>query len=561
MANFFFDGTASVTAAKSDIVVITANPALFTSQSQSGGNVVLTYSNGTTLTVTGTTLGDSATTLPGVSLANGTFATGATVGTAGVNGLFFNGTSAVATSALSGGTFTANSVHAIFGGNGRSDALDTADNIQIGGKGSFLVYGNAGADAITQGVNNAANIADGTIATGGNGFDSTSFVTVFGGKNDLGNDSILLANAANSGAKMAIYGGEGTDSINIFNTGATANTAIFGGQGAADATDLADSIAFNGGGVVNIFANAGNDTVTLGNFGAGTAGLDSTANVTVHGGIGADSIAIKVNAVAATVVAYGDENIAGANADSISVTGTNGTTVIYGGTAAADANDNNDVINYSGQGTATIYAAAGDDVVVINTTGTFINAAGAVTANNGAAVTGVASSTTTVFLGNGNDSINILNTGNSIATPTGTQTVTGGAGADTFTIGSNTDSATAATSAQGSGNGITITDFTVGIDVLRVNNGVVAADNSAVTTSSVAAGGSLQQALDLAANNGVATATAGTLGTVSTVAFNGDTYVVVSNNTTAGFQVGADLAIKLTGITDAAGVAAAIQLV
>lgn len=549
MASFIFDGTASVTAAKADNVFITANPALFTSEAQSGGNVVLTYSNGTTLTVTGTTLGDNTTNLPGVSLASGTFSTGSSAAVTAnqANALVFNPTGAVTADA---GT-TASGVKALFGGVGRSDPNDGADLFRIGGKGSFLAYGNAGADVIRQG----------TDGTDGTAFDSTSAVTVFGGKNDLGNDSILLATTTNANAKMAIYGGEGTDSINIYNTGTSANTAIFGGQGAADSTDLADSIAFNGGGVVNIFGNAGNDTITLGNFGAAGTGLDSTANVTVHGGIGADSIAIKVNAVAATVVAYGDENLAGANADSINVTGTNGTTVIYGGTAAADANDNNDVINYSGQGTATIYAAAGDDSVVINTTGTFIAADGTVTANNGTAVTGVASSSTTVFLGNGNDSINILNTGNGLATPTGTQTVTGGAGSDTFTIGSNTDSATPATSAQGSGTGITITDFTVGIDVLKVNNGVAAANNSAVTTSSVAAGGSLQQALDIAANNGTANAANAVAGTVSVVAYNGDTYVVVSNGTTAGFQAGTDLAIKLTGITDAAGVAANIQLV
>ncbi|MCJ2082795.1 beta strand repeat-containing protein [Methylobacterium sp. J-090] len=560
MASFIFDGSASVTAAKADNVFITANPALFVSEAQVGSNVVLTYSNGNTITVTGTTLGDNTTNLPGVSLANGTFATGANVDavTAGQNGLFFNGTNAIATAPLTGtGAYTANSVHAIFGGLGRSDSVDGADSIQIGGKGSFLVYGNAGADIISQGV-----AGTGTVATGGNAFDSTSFVTVFGGKNDLGNDSILLANTSNSGAKMAIYGGEGTDSINIFNTGTSANTAIFGGQGAADSTDLADSIAFNGGGTVSIFANAGNDVVTLGNFGAAGNGLDSTANVTVHGGIGSDNIAIKVNNVAATVVAYGDENTPGtANADSISVTGTTGTTVIYGGTAAADSNDNADVITYSGQGTATIYAGGGDDSVVINTTGTFIDAAGTATANNGAAATASSSSNTTVFLGNGNDSINILNTGNGLTAATGTQTVTGGAGSDTFTIGSNTNSATATVSAQGSGTGITITDFTVGVDVLKVNNGTTAA--ATVTVSNVAAGGSLQQALDLAANNATGNAANGTAaaGTVSVVAFNGDTYVVVSNDTASGFQANSDLAIKLTGVTDAATVAANIVVV
>jgi hypothetical protein len=570
MANFFFDGTASVTAAKSDVVVITANPALFTSQAQSGANVVFTYSNGTTLTVTGTTLGDNTTNLPGVSLANGTFATGANVDavTAGQNGLFFAGTNAIATAPLTGtGAFTANSVHAIFGGNGRSDATDGADSIQIGGKGSFLVYGNAGADIVSQGV-----AGSGSVATGGNAFDSTSFVTVFGGKNDLGNDSILLANVANSGAKMAIYGGEGTDSINIFNTGTSANTSIFGGQGAADPNDLADSIAFNGGGVVNVFGNAGNDIINLGAGPASTAtgtvaGLDSTANVTIHGGIGNDTININVANAKATIVAYGDENIAGNNIDTIVVGGNAGTTVIYGGTAAADANDGNDQIYYSGQGTATIFAAAGDDSVVINTSGTNITAANGTALTDAAAGTAVSggnispSSSTTVFLGNGNDSINILNT----SSATGTQTITGGAGADVFALGTNDSTAAATTgtggSFTGSGIGITITDFQVNIDSLRINNSTTGS-STAKTAVVAPAGGSLQDALD-AASQGT------TKGTIGVVAFNGDTWVVVNQDTagtsgatTAGFSAaGGDVAIKLAGITDVANVVNSIVVV
>jgi hypothetical protein len=537
MANFFFDGTASVTAAKADNVVITANPALFTSQTQVGGNVVLTYSNGTTITVTGTTLGDSATTLPGVSLAGGQFATGATVNANTVatgSQLYFGGTTQVA----SASTFTASSVHTIFGGNGVSDPNDGNDTVTIGGKGSFLVYGNAGADTIAQTGGNPAGTA----------FDSTSFVTVFGGKNDLGNDSITLNNTANSGAKMALYGGEGTDSITVFNTGTGANTAIFGGQGAADATDLADSINFDGGGTVSIFSNAGNDIVNVGTGVSGAAGLANGSNVTIHGGIGSDNITIQGSGAAtnSTIIAYGDENNAGtANADSITVTAASGTTVIYGGTAAADVNDNADVISYAGQGTATIYAAAGNDSVTISTAGATANA----------------SSSTTVFLGNGDDSINVLLTGNGLTAATGTQTITGGAGADTFTIGSNTNSATPATSAQGSGTGITITDFAVGIDILKVNNGTTTTPT--VTVSTVASGSSLQQALDIAANNATGAAGTGTAlaGTVSAVTYQGNTYVVLSNDTASGFQADSDLAIKLTGITDAAGVAAAIQLV
>lgn len=565
MANFFFDGTASVTAAKADNVLITANPALFTSEAQVGGNVVISYNNGTTLTVTGATLAD----LPGVQLSGGTFSSGNTAGltTTTANALVFSpNAGANAINVAAGGTAT--SIKTVFGGLGVSDSTDGADNIVIGGKGSFLVYGNAGADAITQ-----------TTA-----FDSQSFVTVFGGKNDtfgLASDSITLNAAGNSGAKMAIYGGEGTDIIDVRNTGSNANTAIFGGQGAADSTDSADTITFNGGGTVNIFGNAGNDIITLGGQNTGTApnvvvnGLDSTANATVHGGIGADNITVSVagTAVAATIVAYGDENDSTA-ADSISIGGNSGTTVIYGGTAAADANDGADLITYSGQGTATIFAAGGNDSVVVNTSGIGANAAGTAQAF-GNAVTANASSTTTVFLGAGNDSINVLNSGftGSETVARGTTSITGGAGNDTFTMGVSGTGSDSIGTATGNGLSVVITDFVVGTDVLQINNQVVngaVGTNAAQTTTAVGVTApvngfaTLQAALNAAASVGGPQGTAATTaGTVGVVNFGNDTYVVLNNSTTGtnAFDNAADFAVKLTGVTTAAATIATAVVV
>jgi len=547
MANFFFDGTANVTAAKSDVVLITANPALFTSQAQVGGNVVFSYSNGTTLTVTGTTLGDSATTLPGVSLASGQFATGATANgtTAAGSQLFFGGG---ATQGLSSGNFAATSVHTAVGGNGVSDPNDTADTFAVGGKGSFLIYGNAGSDTVTQ------TTTDATFA-----FDSTSFVTVFGGKNGaLGNDTITLANTDNANFKAAIYGGEGTDVISVVNTGANAVTTIFGGQGAADSTDGADSISFNGGGAVNIFGNAGADQIELGI----TTPLNATTQtVSVHGGLDGDLINIKAagGAVKATIIAYGDEGI-----DTIRVGGNGGTTVIYGDTAAADANGGNDTISYSGQGTATIYAAGGNDTVIVNTTGANLQADGtAQNASNGATALGAntnanPNSTTTVFLGNGDDDVRVLNQ----AVATGTTTITGGAGVDTFRFGNNvTTAANNADANLGSGLTTTITDFTLNTDLIVVNNGSA---STAKVTVATPANATLQTALDAAANSTSSAANpavpGGVAGAIGVVAFGGDTYVVVSDGTT-GYSNTGDYAIKLTGVNDAAGVAAAITII
>jgi len=548
MATFIFDGTTNVTAAKADTVVISANPALFTSVSETGGNVVFNF-GGKLLTVTGTTYGDNTTQYPNVSLANGVFATGANVDTLSAVGtgitsnnvLVIGGT----TETLGAGTGNAAGVKAIFGGLGVSDSTDGVDTVTIGGKGSFLVYGNAGADAITQNA--------------GNNFDSTSFVTVFGGKNAVGtNDVITLQNNTtgtvnNVNAKMAIYGGEGTDSISIANTGANAVTSIFGGQGAADSTDLADSINFNGGGQVNIFGNAGNDVITLGgnlNAGANASAMDSTTNAVIHGGRDADNINITVGNVKAVLQVYGDENNVGAgNQDSITIAGNAGTTTIYGGTAAADSNDGADIISYTGQGTATIYAAGGDDTITLGGAGT---------------VTADSTSTVSVFGGNGNDSI-ILSANSVVgaagATNTGTVTLTSGAGADVFTLGAATEGG-AGTGVVGTGTGITITDFTIGTggDVLNINNNVVNGANLGNKFIVDGSGAStLQQALDTAVK-----ANSGTQGTVSLVTFRGDSYVVVhesGTNPNATFAQGTDLAVKLTGVTDLATLQSSITVV
>ncbi|KQU01079.1 hypothetical protein ASG60_18755 [Methylobacterium sp. Leaf469] len=560
MANFFFDGTANVTAAKSDNVLITANPALFTSEAQVGGNVVITYTNGTTLTVTGASLADGSTALPGVQLASGTFSSGSTAAITSTtpNALIFAPNAGAGVIDVSGGG-TATSIKTVFGGLGVSDPNDTADAIQIGGKGSFLVYGNAGADTITQ-----AGAAAGA-------FDSTSFVTVFGGKNDaagLQADTITLANAGNLNAKFAVYGGEGTDTISVFNTGANANTAIFGGQGAADSLDSADTITFNGGGTVNIFGNAGNDTI---NVGTGTA-LDSTSNVTVHGGLGADGITIAAGGTAGgeikvSITAFGDQNDSTTGADSITISGNGGSTTIYGGVSAADSADGADVISFSGQGTTFIYAAGGNDTVVVNTAGTLSSAAGVVA--GGTAVAANSASVTNVFLGNGNDSINVLNA----TADRGFTTVAGGAGNDSFGIGSTADSATLG--AVGTGLTVTITDFGTGNDTLQINNGVVngpaAAGPPIVATTSApiaiaapaTAFGTLQAALNAAASAGTGSANAaGTAGAVGVVVFNSDTYVVVNNSAALvggnAFDAATDFAVKLTGVSQASAATAAL---
>jgi hypothetical protein len=416
MATFIYDGKSNLTATATDTVVITADPTLFTQAFQNTGNVALQF-GANTLTITGASLTSSGTgSLQNVSLAGGTFSVGVpgpgTTTLTTANSLII-GTDGVATN-ITTGTTSAESKNALFGGNGISGPNDGADSFAIGGKGSFLVYGNGGTDVITQ--NTAV-------------FDSTSAVTVFGGK---GGDSINLTtvtnNVANKGS-LLILGGEDADTIKVLNTG---TTTIFGGTGAGDSADGADSIGLLGsGGTITVYANGGADLINgdaIAN-GVGTGFLDGT-KATIYGGAGNDTVNITFAQNAkGTVTVYGGED-----ADTIQVVNT-GTTTIYGGTGQGDSTDGADNIILSGSsGTVTVFANAGNDFITgVAGSNSVSNFADGVNAN--------------LYGGKGNDTINVgIATGGK-----GTINVFGGEDQDSITVGLTAGSATTVYGGTGQG--------------------------------------------------------------------------------------------------------------
>jgi hypothetical protein len=481
-----FDGSAALTVSRTDPVSLTMSPGTFVSATEAGGAVTLTFAGAQTLTVTGATLGTSG--LPNVGLADGDFLVGgdgqSLTGTK-ANALILGGAGAsritdVVDPAQTPGT------HIIFGGLGFADPDDGGDTVIFGGKGSWGIFGNAGADSLQQG--SAA-------------FDSRSYVSVFGGRDD---DAIRLTDARNLDAKMAIYGGEGTDTIRVFNTGADAATAIFGGQGAADPTDGADTIQFAGGGRITIYGNGGNDSITLG---TGTD-LDATTVAAVYGGAGRDTLTVEAGQTRTVASVFGGED-----GDAIRVHNT-GTTVIYGDTAASDPAGGNDSIAFVGSGTVTIYATGGDDSVSVT-------------------VEGGPASTIAVYGGAGNDSLTLA-----AATPGGlaqaSVTLATGTGADTVTVRMDTATPTP----------VTITDFTLGQDRLVFTgtgtNGPLALATGTSTT--------LQAALDLAASAASANGTRPN-GT-GVVVFAGDAYVVHNAAADTSYTVSTDGVIRLVGASD-----------
>jgi len=491
-AGRIFDGSASLTVARGEPVTLTVNPGTFTGATETGGAVTLSFAHGHTLTVTGTGLVPAG--LSGVGFSDGDLLVGGdgvAVSTGKANALILGGAGGgsitnVVDPALTPGT------HLLFGGLGFADPNDGADSITFGGKGSWGVFGNAGADRLQQGA--AA-------------FDSQSYVSVFGGRGD---DTLRVADPRNLDAKMAIYGGEGTDAIRVFNTGADAATAIFGGQGAADPTDGADTLAFAGGGRVTVFGNGGDDSITVGTG----ADLDATTVATVYGGAGADTLVYDAGPTRTVASLFGGES-----GDAIRVHNT-GTTVIYGDTAAADPAGGNDSIAFAGSGTVTIYATGGDDAVSVT-------------------VEGNSASTIAVHGGAGNDSLTLV-AASPGALAQGSFTLTTGAGADAVTLRTDASGPTAT---------VTITDFTVGEDRLALT-GAGATGPLAV---SLARPDSLQDALDRAAATASADGTRAN--GFGVVVYAGDAYLVHNAAADPRFTQSVDQVIRLIGVTDLSGLA------
>ena len=336
--------------------------------------------------------------------------------------------------------------------------------------------------------------------------DAASTATVYGG---LGNDLITM-----KGLKAAfnVIGGEGSDTITVQNTGAT---FITGGNlvGVDQTLDGADSITVNGsGGTIAIFSNLGNDTVSA-------TGLQDATTIQIYGGKGNDLLS------AANLTTTGKNSIfigGGEDADTILATGNGGALTIFGGISSADPTDGADniTIGNGSTGTLNVFANAGNDTVSIGTLGTD------------------ATTTAIVYGGSGADAINVA----SQTATSQTLVLNGNEGADTFSI------------AKGAGQTITIADFSVGgADKLSLTQLGNSPGTLQVNTGSYQ---SLQQALDAAANSANGTANASK---AAAVVFAGSAYVVIDNTAGAGFQA-TDQAIKLTGVTDLAGLSAATTL-
>lgn len=248
--------------------------------------------------------------------------------------------------------------------------------------------------------------------------------------------------AINSAADSAAYGFAGNDTITAAGTG---DHLVYGGAGD-------DSVTATGSGNDNIYGDAGNDVLN---------GGGSTGNLNIYGGAGTDTI----------TGGSGNDHLYGHSAAG----GTDGADTINGGlgndyiqgNAGADVlngGDGSDRLN-GGADNDTIHGDAGNDTVNGNKGNDTIFGDGGNDSLRGGA---------------GNDTISGGGDNDVILGDLGNDNITGGTGADIMTGGDGADvfvfaAGDAAKATVGSGTSAksfydTITDFTVGTDLLNIAN-------------------------------------------------------------------------------------------
>jgi Ca2+-binding RTX toxin-like protein len=283
----------------------------------------------------------------------------------------------------------------------------------------------------------------------------------------LGSGTVQLNTGGGSGT---VVGGDGTKSINL---GATSGFAVYTGSG-HDTIDLSSSLAtgrstVEAGAGITVYNNTGGitqpgNTILLGagatqvrstgsdsiTAGAGSATIQVVGNVqdTVVGGAGTLNI---VNDSVASTVNFSTATNAPLSSGSITALGGAGGGYYRGGSSGSN-------LLIGSLGAVTLQGAGNGDVLIaMGTSGTQVLYAG----SGNETLLGSLSTASNLFVaGPGNDVILGGSGSDTFVAGTGAATITSGAGPDLFMLNANTSA----------GAQITITDFTPGVDYLRLSN-------------------------------------------------------------------------------------------
>ncbi|WP_428672822.1 hypothetical protein [Reyranella sp.] len=378
--------------------------------------------------------------------------------------------------------------------------------------------------------------------------DNYYYYTVNGG---AGADTVTIL-ATGSGYYSQLYGNDGNDTL----TGADGGDTIDGGTGNDTLTGGDGNDYLTGGaGADTVSGGAGNDTLYI------YASADTAAGETYNGGADNDWLTDGGTSIVAVTI---DAGVTFTNIENLqdfyngltltatqlaSFTGTINTGAITLSSAGtvnlSNATVSTQTFNLSGSGNSltldndywyTVNGGAGADTVTIldpSTAGYYATLYG----NGGNDTLTGTNGSDTLDGGANNDTL----TGNA-----GDDSLTGGAGADTLTGGAGSDTHIYTSASDSTGvNYDTVVGFQAAIDFFDVVTGVSDVDTPITTgtLSTATFDTNLAAAMSgLQANHAVLfTANSGTL--------SGVTFLVVDQNSTTGYQSGADLVMRVNGLS------------
>jgi Ca2+-binding RTX toxin-like protein len=450
------------------------------------------------------------------------------------------------------------------------------DNLnQSGDTGPGTIVGLAGDDSLSLGTGLAT-------VTGDSGNDSVLLQTGNTGTVNGGTENDSIFGPAGTGS-MQLFGSDGADTVDVQSTGAQ---TVVGGN---DSNDGADTI-ITGGGADLIYGNGGNDTIN--SAGGNDTLVSGFGNDSVAGGAGNEQFFGNQGNDTVDLAAGADTGWGGQGNDSLLWTGA-GSPVLFGNeggdTLAAnggtptlvggnDSADGNDLLIGAGTVTAFALGNGGNDTFNIGSTGGVTEVGGfgndCMFFGNGAehsllfgnegndvieAFAGLTGATT-VFAGQGNDSVITAagrdtiqgNEGNDTiqgdaAGGISIDTISGGTGNDVFAYLGALNGGQDGNNAVGGGPVEQITDLDWSADKFDTQLNVTFAANMGAGTGAN---------LNAAATNALAAAFAlggsgGAQVTAAQFTFSGRTYVVIEQTTagTAVFDDATDLLLDITGAT------------
>ena len=387
----------------------------------------------------------------------------------------------------------------------------------------------AGSAAVVHTLTLQATSATSVTVAGNNGLNLTntnnSKITNFDASGIVANDTAAAAGVAataDTGDNLAV-------TFASANTTATANVTIKGGAGN---DSLTGSVAID-----SISGGAGNDAIYADN--AGTKEVQTLKVKTADGTPNGKTIALVIDGLTVTTTLATADNDATKQAAAIVAAINGDATVGKLVTAAATAN--------AGEFTLT-YKVDGDQV------------APTVSGTSGAVLTGAAGDTTVSAGGSARSNETTPGTAGTVASDTvdggaGADVIAGGGGADTITTGAGADTVFFLKAQSNLATMATITDFTYAVggssnDKIVIGDVIAAASNK-TTVQDLSTSATLAAALDAAALG--ATTDLG----LSVFIWGGNEYVYVeTTGATTTYQAG-DFVVKLTGLPLAAGTALA----